>query len=184
MDAPKKVKVREVSAILTPSLITDALFHFGNAKIEYLECALLRTIVEDEHGTSIPGIGATIFSPMWFEKNPEKSFEERQRALEDSIAQAARLYQSHDGAPAWNLHQEIENETRRINTNKRFNDLTAGFGCALLDSAVIDAVCRATDQGIRGAITTNSLGLGPELTHPTTRNATKELKCTPHTRSR
>ena len=56
---------------------------------------------------------------MWFEK-PRKSFEERQRALEDSIAQAARLYQSHDGAPAWNLHQEIENETRRINTNKRF----------------------------------------------------------------
>ena len=28
-------------------------FHFGNAKIEYLECALLRTIVEDEHGTSL-----------------------------------------------------------------------------------------------------------------------------------
>ena len=162
MDAPKKVKVREVRLYSRPASLRMP-FHFGNAKIEYLECALLRTIVEDEHGTSIPGIGATIFSPMWFEKNPEKSFEERQRALEDSIAQAARLYQSHDGAPAWKLHQEIENETRRINTNKRFNDLTAGFGCALLDSAVIDAVCRATDQGIRGAITTNSLGLGPEL---------------------
>ena len=57
MDAPKKVKVREVRLYSRPASLRMP-FHFGNAKIEYLECALLRTIVEDEHGTSIPGIGA------------------------------------------------------------------------------------------------------------------------------
>ena len=162
MDAPKKVKIREARLYSRPASLRMA-FHFGNAKIEHLECALLRTVIEDENGASIPGVGATIFSPMWFEKNPDKSFEERQRALEASIAQAARLYQSHQGASAWDLHVEIEAETRRLNASSRFNDLTAGFGCALLDSAIIDAVCRATDQGLRGAIATNALGLGTEF---------------------
>ncbi len=162
MDAPKKVRIREVRLYSRPASLRMP-FHFGNAKIEHLECALLRTLVEDEHGTCIPGIGATIFSPMWFEKNPDKSFEERQHALEASIAQAAQLYQAHEGAPAWELHRELEAETRRLNAGGRFNDLTAGFGCALLDSAVIDAVCRATDQGLRGAIATNALGLGAEF---------------------
>ena len=127
MDAPKKVKVREVRLYSRPASLRMP-FHFGNAKIEYLECALLRTIVEDEHGTSLAGIGATIFSPMWFEKNPEKSFEERQRALEDSIAQAARLYQSHVCPKAY------PRKKRNVNQTTSANDLTAGFGCALLDS--------------------------------------------------
>ena len=60
-------------------------FHFGNAKIENIDCALLSIVVEDEAGAYIPGIGASIFSPMWFEKNPEKSFAVRQQALEDSM---------------------------------------------------------------------------------------------------
>ena len=162
MDTPKKIRVREARLYSRPASLRMP-FHFGNAKIEKLDCALLRILVEDEDGKTIPGIGATIFSPMWFEKNPDKSFEERQQALEDSIAQAADLYQQHEGASAWDLHRELETETRRLNSSGRFNDLTAGFGCALIDSAIIDAICRATDQGLRGAISTNALGLGEQF---------------------
>ena len=162
MDAPKKIKVREARLYSRPASLRMP-FHFGNAKIENIDCALLRIVVEDEAGAYIPGIGASIFSPMWFEKNPEKSFAVRQQALEDSIAQAARLYQSHEGASAWDLHQELETETRRLNANGCFNDLTASFGCALLDSAIIDGICRATDQGLHGAIKTNALGLGKKF---------------------
>ena len=162
MDAPKKIRVRETRLYSRPALLRMP-FHFGNAKIEKLDCALLKVIVEDENGKNIPGIGATIFSPMWFEKNPDISFEERQQSLEDSIAQAANLYQEHESASAWDLHRELEIETRRLNSSGRFNDLTAGFGCALMDSAIIDAICRATDQGLHGVISTNALGLGEKF---------------------
>src|SRR5262249_37711988 len=77
---------------------------------------------------------------------------------------AADVYKGAGAAGAFDLHRACEPEARRRAEAEGMNDLTAGFGVALLDAAVIDAACRLSRRTFPHALPEDLLGLCPDFT--------------------
>ncbi len=109
-------------------------FHFGAVEMTDMELLALRLEVEVD-GKAVSGQTESVLSPLWFDKDPTRTPEEKREALLRGVRLAAEAYAAAgEGTPA-DLHRDTEGEPR---------PLVASFGVALVDAAVVDAVCRAT----------------------------------------
>jgi hypothetical protein len=132
-------------------------FRYGKAVVTTQPYAHLRATVEVD-GRAVTGVAASALPPLWFDKDPSKSHDEQIRDLLRSIRAARDAYGALPASNAFDLHQAGEPEARR---RCRLNDLTAGFGVAMLDAAVVDALCRVTGSTFHAALRADLLGFGP-----------------------
>src|ERR1043165_8996518 len=132
-----RLRVREVDVFLR-RVRTRMPFRYGKAEVTGQPYAHLRVRFEPE----ITGVSAAALPPLWFDKRAGLTHEDTIRDLLRSIALASEVYRGASDAAAYNLHRTCEPEARRRATAEGMNDLTAGFGVALLDAAAIDATCR------------------------------------------
>ncbi len=148
MTAAPRFRVREVRAWLRP-VRTRMPFRYGTAVVTEEPILHVRIVGED----GIAGVSAAALPPLWFDKGAGRTHADDIRDLLRSLSEAARVYREADAADAWTLHGRAEPEARRRCAALGMNDLTAGFGVALLDAAVIDAICRQAGstfhQGLR-----------------------------------
>ncbi len=118
------------------------------------------------NGTTSVGFAADLCVPKWFEKDPRKSVREDVQALFASARRAATAFEGKTGTPFalwWRAHRRCTEGDLAGGVR-----LLDGFGVALVERAMIDAVCRAEGISFPTAIAENRLGFEPGVLLPET----------------
>ena len=136
-------------------------FRFGVVTLTRCPQAFARVCIELPDGKRAWGAAAEMMAPKWFDKNLDLSNEDNFDQLR-RVTQMARDAYLSDAAPAtafghfarhYDAHQ-------RAAAAQGFNPLLASYGPALLDRAVLDALCRATGLSFYQAVQRNVAGIG------------------------
>ena len=138
-------------------------FHFGNAVLTELELVALRTQVEVEGCGVVSGAAESVLAPLWFDKDGSKSLAERRAALLASVQRAVDATGDLEGAPLLALHEAAAGTLADGARAAGVHALVGSFGPALLELALVDALCRARSVTLHGALREDLLGLGPEF---------------------
>jgi hypothetical protein len=159
-DAPR-VRVREVR-LLERDVRLRLPFRFGVVTLTEAIEAYVRVRVEIEGGGGGWGAAAEMLAPKWFDKDPSLSNDQNVDQLRLSLRLASALYSEGRLARtpfrlfADSYHFQLAESGRR-----GLNPLVAGYGPALLDRAVLDAVCRARGISFYDAVRSNMPGIDP-----------------------
>ncbi|PYE86610.1 mandelate racemase [Phyllobacterium leguminum] len=152
-DAPS-LKVRD-AAIFERRVTMRMPFRFGAVTVREASQLFLRLTVEDGRGHYAHGYAAELMVPKWFDKNPALGAPENEDQLRRSVRIAVKLASDAPAAPAFALHAAVEDEQHRLAAAEGLNGLIASFGLALVDRAVLDALCRMNGVSITEAIRNN-----------------------------
>ena len=155
-------RLREAS-VFSRQVKTRMPFRFGRSTLTQMPILHLRLKVEADNGKMITGVSASGIPPLWFDKAAGKTHADNIQDLSTSLRLALDQYMQLDEAPVWYLHKVAEPIVRKSAAAKGLNDLTAGFGVALTDSALIDAACRHTGATFHRALKENILGYGTDF---------------------
>jgi len=121
-------------------------FRFGVVTLTQAPQAFARARIRLENGKESEGAAAELLAPKWFDKNPALSNEDNFEQLRHSMRQAREAYVSNEDKTAYGHSRPSVG-------------LVENFGPALLDRAVLDALCRALGISFYDAIRRNVVGL-------------------------
>ena len=121
-------------------------FRFGVVTLTEAPQAFVRARIRLENGTEAEGAAAELLAPKWFDKNPALSNQDNFEQLRNSMRQARTAYL------AGSLDTAYGHSRPSVG-------LVENFGPALLDRAVLDALCRALDISFYDAIAKNVAGM-------------------------
>jgi len=152
--SPPCLRVREVEVFLR-RVRTRMPFRYGKAEVLGQPYAHVRARFEP----TVTGVSAAALPPLWFDKREGLTHEETIRELLRSIRVASDVYAGLPADTAHGLHRAGEPEARRRCAG--MNDLTAGFGVALLDAAAVDATCRLAGRTFHQGLREDLFGFGP-----------------------
>jgi hypothetical protein len=140
-------------------------FRFGAATVTHAPQAFVRARILLGAGREALGAAAELMIPKWFDKSPQKSNADNVDDLRRSLSFAAAAYLA---------------ETRALNAFGHFaahyaaliaggagaglNPLTSNYGPALIDRAILDALCRTLGISLSAAIRVNLPGINTSLT--------------------
>jgi L-alanine-DL-glutamate epimerase-like enolase superfamily enzyme len=120
-------------------------FRFGIVTLTEAPQAFTRVKISI-NGKTAGGAAAEMLAPKWFDKNPALSNEDNFEQLRDSMRQARAAYLA-------------GGENTAHGHSRPTIGLVENFGPALLDRAVLDALCRALGVSFYDAIRRNVVGL-------------------------
>ncbi len=141
-------------------------FRFGVTTLTEAPQAFARVRVESPDGASAWGVSAEVLAPKWFDKRAELGNEENFDQLRLAVALAREAYLAAGPASAFGLAADCYRDQLRAGAAADLNALTASFGPALLDRAVLDALCRLEGIGVAEALRANRVGFEPALLAP------------------
>lgn len=136
-------------------------FRFGAVTLSAAPQAFVRLRVQAEGGREAWGMAAELMAPKWFDKNPALSNDDNIEQLRTALRIAAGLYTGAGTQTAFGLYAGTYPAQVADGAASGLNPLTASFGPALLDKAVLDAVCRLQDISVFQAIRDNAPGFAP-----------------------
>ena len=136
-------------------------FRFGVVTLTECPQAFVRARVETADGRSQWGAAAELMAPKWFDKNLQLTNEDNFGQLRSVLRLARDAYLS-DPSPAspFGHFARHHDAHQAASAAKQFNPLLASYGPALLDRAVLDAVCRLADVSFYDAARSNLAGIG------------------------
>lgn len=120
-------------------------FRFGVVTLTEAPQAFARVTISVE-GKAAEGAAAEVLAPKWFDKDPALTNEDNFEQLRDSMRQARAAYLA-------------GGENTAYGHSRPSVGLVENFGPALLDRAVLDALCRALGISFYDAIRRNIVGL-------------------------
>jgi L-alanine-DL-glutamate epimerase-like enolase superfamily enzyme len=137
-------------------------FRFGIVTLTEAPQTFVRARIALEDGREGWGLAAELLVPKWFDKNVTLSNEENFDQLRAALGVAAQLY-TRDGAPrtAFGLFATHYRAQLAGCGAQGLNPLIASFGPALLDRAILDALCRLHGVSFFDAVRANLPGLAP-----------------------
>ncbi|MBA3477752.1 MAG: mandelate racemase [Lautropia sp.] len=135
-------------------------FRFGVVTLTAAPQAFARVRVRLHDGRESEGAAAELLAPKWFDKNPALSNEDNFDQLRASLGIARTLYLSGDAATPFEHFTRHYPEQIRQAAGRSLNSLVANYGPALIDRAVIDALCRALGRSFHDVIRHNLAGIG------------------------
>ena len=144
-----KLRILEASVFSRP-IKTRMPFRFGRSTLTQMPILHLRLKVETSGGAIVHGVSASGIPPLWFDKGAGKTHEDNINDLSLSLRLALDQFLELDEAPVWYLHSTAEPIVRKLAAGKGLNELTAGFGVALVDAALIDAARGLLNQWVYG----------------------------------
>jgi hypothetical protein len=157
-----RLRVLEADLFLT-DCTTRLPFRFGVSTLTFAPLATARIRVETEGGGRGDGFSSDLLVPRWFEKDLDKTPRDDVENLLASARRAAEHLTARDRGMAtafdhwWDLH--------RLLVAPRPADapdgLVHGFGVALMERAMIDAVCRAAGATFHDVLRNGRLGFDP-----------------------
>jgi len=153
MSAPR-ITVRTVELFERP-VDLRLPFRFGMVTLERAPQAFVRVRIGLEDGSEAWGASAEMMVPKWFEKDPARSNEADVEALRASLRNAGAAYLSGSAASAFG-HSMAHYPALGA------NGLEAGYGAALIDKAIADALCRAQALSFADALQRNLFGIGAD----------------------
>lgn len=158
MTEPVRLRVHEVKQYVR-NVRTRLPFRYGAATLTHVPVLHLRTLVEDEAGRRVEGWSADCLPPGWFDKRPGRSFRDDIGSLRYVVDAAVEAYTSAGLATAFELWHAGYHEVRRRGFPRGENGLTCGFGPALVDRSVIDAVGKLAGTDFAETVRENLLGI-------------------------
>ena len=157
-----KVKVLGVEAFEQPFRLRLP-FRFGVITVTEGIQAYVRVHLRLDDGREGFGYAAEMLAAKWFDKNPALSDAQNYAQLRKSIEIAAEAYRDAPPCTAFDLFADNYRHQIRAGGELGLPPLAAGYGNALLDRAVLDAVCRLTGASFWSAMRSNLAGMAP---HP------------------
>ncbi|HKU88130.1 MAG TPA: mandelate racemase [Casimicrobiaceae bacterium] len=140
-------------------------FRFGAATVRSASQAFVRATIRGTDGRAAQGMAAELMIPKWFDKSPERSNARNLEDLRTSLALARAAYCSNSAPRTAFAHAAFHYRALLDEgVHAELNALTASYGAALVDRAILDALCRMRDVSIGTALWLNLPGLGAELT--------------------
>jgi hypothetical protein len=152
--------VREVELYERP-VVLRLPFRFGVVTLTECPQAFARARIEFADGRGEWGAAAEMMAPKWFDKNLALSNEDNFDQLRDVLRLARDAYLA-DVTPASAFGHFARNHDAHMAAAaaRGFNPLLASYGPALLDRAVLDALCRMQGVSFYQAMTANLPGIG------------------------
>src|SRR4051812_18954451 len=120
-------------------------FRFGVVTLTEAPQAFVRARIRLEGGAEAEGAAAEFMVPKWFDKDPALTNEDNFDQLRGSLRFARDKYRSHGERTAW-AHSSPG------------TGLVHNYGPALLDRALLDALCRGLNISFYEAVTKNAIG--------------------------
>ncbi len=122
-------------------------FRFGVVTLTESPQAFVRCRIRSEDGREGEGAAAELLAPKWFDKNAALSNEDNCEQLRASLRAARGQYLAHGLATAWQHSMPTKG-------------LVENYGPALIDRAILDALCRALGVSFYEAVQRNLVGAG------------------------
>jgi hypothetical protein len=155
-----KLRVREIELLERPVHLRLP-FRFGVVTLRHCPQAFVRVRIETGDGKTQWGAAAEMMAPKWFDKDlaltNEQNFEQLREALR--IARTAYLSDTSE-ATAFGHFARHHDEALKQGAARGFNPLLASYGPALVDRAVLDALCRARELSFYDAMQATLPGIG------------------------
>jgi hypothetical protein len=162
--APAALRILGIDLFERP-VVLRLPFRFGVVTLTACPQAFVNVRIQTETGREADGAAAELLAPKWFDKNLALSNEDNFDQLRASLRLAREAYLSdHRARPAFQHFAAHHQRQIDAADARGLNPLIAGFGPALLDRAVLDALCRALDISFYQAIQSNAAGLDATLT--------------------
>ena len=138
-------------------------FRFGVITVTESRQVFVRVHLRLDDGREGFGYAAEMLAAKWFDKNPALSDAQNQDQLRRAIELAAAAYK--DATPSTPFDLFADNYRYQIRAGRELGlpPLVASFGNALVDRAVLDAVCRLHGVSFWTAMRSNLVGMVP---HP------------------
>ncbi len=158
------VRIREIELRERP-VVLRLPFRFGVVTLRQCPQAFVRVRIELANGKSAWGAAAEMMAPKWFDKNLDLSNDENFDQLRDVLRMAREAYLSDGRAATAFAHFMHHYQSHMAAAQaKGYNPLLANYGPALVDRAVLDAVCRARGVSFYAAMRGNLTGMGADVT--------------------
>ncbi len=139
-------------------------FRFGANTLTEAPQVFVRVEVEVD-GKPATGQSAELLAPKWFDKNPALTNQQNFDQLRASLQGARRHFLAHGAAPsAFALHAAVYPVHYAEAGKAGLNGLIASYGMALIDRAVLDALCRANGASVFEVLRANLPGITTALT--------------------
>ncbi|MFO1222929.1 MAG: enolase C-terminal domain-like protein [Burkholderiaceae bacterium] len=158
-DAPRFV-VREIALHERPVRLRLP-FRFGVVTLTECPQAFVHARIELFDGHSAWGGAAELMAPKWFDKNLGLSNDDNFAQLRDVLRLARDAYLA-DATPdtAFGHFARHHDAHQAAAAARGHNPLLAAYGPALIDRALLDALCRALGVSFYAAVRGNLVGLG------------------------
>ena len=139
-------------------------FRFGVVTLTACPQAFVRATLCVADGRTVTGMAAEMMAPKWFDKNLALSNEDNFDQLREVLRMAQAAYLG-DAAPGTAFgHFARHYDAHQSTAGQRgYNPLLANYGPALIDRAILDAVCRNANTDFYSAMRANLAGIGPAL---------------------
>ena len=136
-------------------------FRFGVITLTESIQAIVRVRLRLDDGREGFGYAAEMLAAKWFDKNPQLSDAQNQHQLRRSIEIAAEAYREAAPATAFELFADRYRHQMQACAELGLPPLVAGYGSALIDRAVLDAICRLCGVSFWTAMRANLVGMRP-----------------------
>ena len=130
-------------------------FRFGVTTLTAAPQAFARARIRLENGKEGEGAAAELLAPKWFDKDRDLSDEENFEQLRTSLRIARGAYLAGGENTAFGHWIENYGPQIAIAATQGLNLLVAGYGPALIDRALLDALCRALGVSFYAAVEKN-----------------------------
>jgi hypothetical protein len=160
MSAAPVFRIREIELYERPVKLRLP-FRFGVVTLRECPQAFVRARIETSDGRSAWGASAEMMAPKWFDKNLELTNEQNFDQLREVLRIARALYLSDASATTAFGHFTRHYDAQlQQGAAKNYNPLLANYGPALIDRAVLDALCRLQSVSFYDAMRANLPGMG------------------------
>jgi hypothetical protein len=160
VDAPT-LRVREVR-FFQRDVRLRLPFRFGVVTLTEAPQAYVRARIALAGGREAWGTAAEMLAPKWFDKDPARSNEDNVEQLWTALRVARELYvEGRLAHTAFRLFDESYHFQIAECRRRGLNPLVACYGPALLDRAVLDALCRLHGVSFYEAMRANLPGMAP-----------------------
>ena len=133
-------------------------FRFGVVTLTEAPQAFVRVRIRLENGVEAEGAAAEMLVPKWFDKDPALSNQQNIEQLRTSLALAKGVYGSGANTAYGHFQAHYRDQIERA-SSKGLNALVACYGPALIDRALLDALCRGLGIGFYDAVRRNVVGM-------------------------
>jgi L-alanine-DL-glutamate epimerase-like enolase superfamily enzyme len=154
MSGGPRVKIEDVRC-LEREVRLRLPFRFGAATVTRSTQAVVSLTLALEDGRTATGVAAEILAAKWFDKDPALTDAQNVQQLRQALALAVTLYGAQGWSTPFGLYACSYHDQLRKGAELGLTPLAAGFGPALLDRAVLDALGRAADMSFAQIIASN-----------------------------
>ncbi len=157
---PARIAIKDIRFFIR-NVRTRMPFKYGVATLTSVPILHLRLEGELSGGQLATGWAADILPPKWFDKDPQKEYEDNVDDLIAVARAAAQAYTSAARTPqsVFDTWYAGYHQTLAFGDDNGLNHLTASHGSSLLERALIDAVGSARSQTYTQMLSTNALGI-------------------------